>query len=149
MKVILIQDVKGLGKKGELVEASDGHARNFLIPRKLAVEANAANMNVLKTKHQAEQSRKERELTQAKDQTSRIKGATIVIKGKAGESGKLFGSITSRDIADQIKKQLALDVDKKKIVMDDTIKSIGSTEVEVKLYPEVSARFIVKVVQGE
>ncbi|MCX7710525.1 MAG: 50S ribosomal protein L9 [Clostridia bacterium] len=145
MKVILKQDVKGLGKKESMVEVSDGYARNFLFPKGLAVEATATNINVMKTKTEAEKSRKERELAQAKALAEKLKSITVVIKGKAGENGKLFGSITNKDIADKLKKDFNLDIDKKKINLPDALKAIGTTEVEVKLYPEVSTKLTVKI----
>ncbi|MCX8129886.1 MAG: 50S ribosomal protein L9 [Clostridia bacterium] len=149
MKVILKQDVKGMGKKESMVEVSDGYARNYLIPRGLAVEANATNINVMNTKKEAERSKKERELASAKALAEKIKNITVVIKTKAGENGKLFGSITSMDIAGKLKSDFGLDIDKKKIQLQDAIKALGTTEVEVKLYPEVSAKLMVKIEQGQ
>lgn len=147
MKVILKQDVKGLGKKEEMVNVSDGYARNFLFPKNMAVEANASNINVMNTKKEAEKTKKDRELAQAKEMAAKFKDIVVVIKTKAGENGKLFGSITSKDIADKLKADHKLDIDKKKIVMHDAIKALGTTELEVKLYPEVSAKLTVKVEQ--
>jgi large subunit ribosomal protein L9 len=145
MKVILTQDVKGLGKKDQMVEASDGYARNYLMPKGLAVEANAANMNAMKTKNEAEKSRKEREIAQARALAAKIKDITVTLKVKAGENGKLFGSITSKDVSDALKSQHKLDIDKKKLVMPDALKMIGTCEVEAKLYPEISSKFTVKI----
>lgn len=145
MKVILKQDVKGLGKVENLVNVNDGYARNFLIPRGLAVEATSENLNVMKMKKEAEQTRKSRELAHAKELAEKLKNMTVIIKAKAGESGKLFGSITSKDISDILKSKYGLDIDKKKLVMPDTIKSLGVLEIEAKLYPEVSAKLTVKV----
>lgn len=145
MKVILKQDVKGLGKKESMVEVSDGYARNFLFPKSLAVEASATNINVMNTKKEAEKNKKERELAKAKELAEKIKSITITFKTKAGENGKLFGSITSKDIADQLKSKHSLDIDKKMISMPDALKSLGSTEVEIKLYPGVSTKLAVKV----
>lgn len=145
MKVILKQDVKGLGKKESLVEVSDGYARNFLFPRALAVEATASNMNVMNTKKEAEKSKKDRELAQAKALADKIKEITVTLKVKAGENGKLFGSITSKDIADKLKGSAGLDIDKKKINLPEAMKSIGTYDVEVKLYPEVNAKLKVKI----
>lgn len=145
MKVILKEDVKGLGKKEQMVEASDGYARNFLFPKGLAVEATAANMNIMKTKKEAEAAKKEREIAQAKEMANKIKNITVTLKVKAGENGKLFGSITSKDVAEALKTQQKLDIDKKKLVMPDSIKSIGTFEAEVKLYPEISSKFTVKI----
>jgi large subunit ribosomal protein L9 len=146
MKVILKQEVKGLGKKEELVNVSDGYARNFLFPRGLAAEASASNINVMNTKKEAEKSKKDRELANARALADKVKQTTVIIKSKAGENGKLFGSITSKDISDRLKADFNLDIDKKKIVLPDTIKSLGTIEVEVKLYPEVSAKLTVKTI---
>ncbi len=147
MKVILKQDVKGLGKKEDMVNVSDGYARNFLFPRGLAAEASASNINVMNTKKEAEKTKKNRELAQAKELAAKLKETVVVIKSKSGENGKLFGSITSKDISDKLKSDFSLDIDKKKIVLPDPIKALGTTEVEVKLYPEVSAKLTVKTVQ--
>lgn len=149
MKVILKQDVKGMGKKENMVEVSDGYARNYLIPRGLAVEANATNLNVMNTKKEAERTKKERELQNAKVLAEKIKNTTVVIKAKAGENGKLFGSITSMDIASKLKSDFGLDIDKKKILLHDAIKTLGTMEVEVKLYPEVSSKLTVKIELGQ
>lgn len=146
MKVILKQDVKGLGKKEDMVNVSDGYARNFLFPRGLAAEASASNINVMNTKKEAEKSKKDRELAHAKELAGKVGQTTVVIKSKAGENGKLFGSITSKDICDKLKADFNLDIDKKKLVLPEPIKSLGTTEVEVKLYPEVSAKLTVKTV---
>ncbi len=145
MKVILKQDVKGLGKKEQMVEASDGYARNFLFPKGLAVEASATNVNIMKTKKEAESQKKEREIAQAKELAKKIKDITLTLKVKAGDNGKLFGSITSKDVAEAMKTQQKLEIDKKKLVMPDSIKSVGTFEVEVKLYPEISSKFTVKI----
>ena len=146
MKVILKQDVKGLGKTEDMVNVSDGYARNFLFPRGLAAEANAGNINIMKTKKEAERTRKDRELAQAKELALKVKDMVVVIKSKSGENGKLFGSITSKDISDKLKTEFNLDIDKKKIVLPDPIKSLGATEGEVKLYPEVSSKITVKII---
>ncbi len=146
MKVILKQDVKGLGKMEDLVNVSDGYARNYLFPRGLAAEANAGNINVMNTKKQAEKSKRDRELAHAKELALKVKETVVVIKSKSGENGKLFGSITSKDISDKLKSDFNIDIDKKKIVLPDPIKSLGTTEVEVKLYPEVSAKLTVKTI---
>ena len=145
MKVILKQDVKGLGKKEDMVNVSDGYARNFLFPRNVAVEASSTNINVMNTKKEAEKSKKDRELAHAKELAAKVKDIVVVIKTKAGENGKLFGSITSKDIADKLKADHKLDIDKKKIVMHDALKTLGTTELEVKLYPEVSTKLTVKI----
>lgn len=145
MKVILKQDVKGTGKKEQMVEVSDGYARNFLFPKGLAVEASAANVNIMKTKKDAEAQKKDREIAQAKELAKKIKDITLTLKVKAGDNGKLFGSITSKDVAEGMKAQHKLEIDKKKLVMPDAIKSVGTFEVEVKLYPEISSKFTVKI----
>ena len=145
MKVILKQDVKGLGKKEQMVEASDGYARNFLLPRGLAVEATSSNVNIMKTKKEAEAQKKDREIAQAKDLAKKIKDITVTLKVKAGENGKLFGSITSKDVAEALKSQQKLDIDKKKLIMPDSLKAVGTFEVEVKLYPEINSKFTVKI----
>lgn len=145
MKVILKQDIKNLGKKESMVEVSDGYARNYLFPRGLAVEASSVNINVMNTRKEAEKTKKDRELAAARQLASKLNETTVVIKTKSGESGKLFGSITSKDIADKLKSDFGLDVDKKKINLPDAIKSLGTIEVEVKLYPEVGAKLTVKI----
>ena len=145
MKVILLQDVKQVGKKGDVIEASDGYARNFLFPRKLAQEANDSNMHILNNKKENERKLKLAQLEAAQKLAGELKGKEITIKAKAGESGKLFGAITSKDVVELIKEQYKLEVDKKKIVMD-TIKLAGGYEIEVKLYPEVSTKMKVIVV---
>lgn len=147
MKVILKQDVKGLGKKEDMIEVKDGYARNFLLPRGLAVEANASNINDMKSKKESERQKRERELAHARELAEKLKKITVVIKSKAGENGKLFGSITNKDIADKLKSDFNIDIDKKKFVLADTIKTLGETQVEVKLYPEVSGTLTVKIVQ--
>lgn len=145
MKVILKQDVKGLGKTEDLVNVSDGYARNFLFPRGLAAEASASNINIMNTKKEAEKSRKDRELAQAKELAARLKDVVVTIRTKSGDNGKLFGSITSKDISDQLKKNFKIDIDKKKMVLPEPLKSIGNFEIEVKLYPEVSGKLAVKI----
>ncbi|AWK50263.1 50S ribosomal protein L9 [Clostridium beijerinckii] len=145
MKVILLQDVKKIGKKGDVIEASDGYARNFLFPRKLAQEANDSNMHILNNKKENERKQKLAELEAAQKLAGELKGKEITIKAKAGESGKLFGAITSKDVAELIKAQYKIEIDKKKIVMD-TIKLAGGYEIEVKLYPEVSTKMKVIIV---
>ena len=145
MKVILLQDIKQVGKKGDVIEASDGYARNFLFPRKLAQEASDSNMHILNTKKENERKQKLAELEAAQKLAGELKGKEITIKAKAGENGKLFGAITSKDVAELIKKQYKLEIDKKKIVMD-TIKLAGGYEIDVKLYPEVSTKMKVIIV---
>ena len=145
MKVILLQDVKSVGKKGDVIEASDGYARNFLFPRKLAQEANDSNMHILNNKRENERKGKLAQLEAAQKLAGELKGKEITIKAKAGESGKLFGAITSKDVAELIKAQYKIEIDKKKIVMD-TIKLVGGYDIDVKLYPEVSTKMKVIIV---
>ncbi len=144
MKVVLKQDVKGLGKKGELVNASDGYARNFLFPKNLAVEANAQNMTELKNREQAQKYKIETETAQAKANAERISGKTIRLTAKAGQNGKLFGSVTSKEIAEKLDAEFQIKVDKRKVIVDD-IKQFGTYEFEVKLYQGVSAKLYVTV----
>lgn len=147
MKVILKQDVKNLGKKDQLVETSDGYARNYLIPRGLAEEATAANINIMNMKKEAEKIKKDKEFAQAKKLAEKLKEITLVIKAKSGENGKLFGSITSKDISDKLKQDFNLDIDKKKINLPEALKSLGTTEVEIRLYPQVTSKLTVKIEQ--
>ncbi|HPV02567.1 MAG TPA: 50S ribosomal protein L9 [Clostridiales bacterium] len=145
MKVILKQDVKGLGKKDDLVNVSDGYARNFLFPKGLAVEANESNLNIVKTRKEAEKSRRDKELAQARKLAEELRNVEVVIRAKTGENGKLFGSITSKDISDKLKEDFGMDIDRKKLVMPDAIKATGTYEIDVKLYPEVSGRLKVRI----
>lgn len=147
MKVILKQDVKGLGKKEDMVNVKDGYARNFLFPRGLAAEANASNINDMNSKKASEKLKRERELAAARELGAKLKETTVTIKSKAGENGKLFGSITNKDIADKLKSDFNIDIDKKKLVLPESIKALGETQVEVKLYPEVSSTLTVKIIQ--
>lgn len=146
MKVILKQDVKGLGKKDEIVNASDGYAKNYLIPRGIAVEATSGNVNETVNKQKAAADKKQRELDTAKEFASKLKDKTVVIKAKAGENGKLFGAIAGKDIADAIKNQYKIEIDKKKIVLDDPIKTLGDHNVEIKIYAGVAVNVNVSVV---
>ena len=148
MKVILLQDVKKIGKKGDVIEASDGYARNFLFPRKLAQEASDANMHILNNKKENERKQKLAELEAAQKLAGELKGKEIKITAKTGDNGKLFGAITSKDVAELIKQQYKIEIDKKKIVMD-TIKLAGGYEIDVKLYPEVSTKMKVLIVPQE
>ena len=144
MKVVLTQDVKGLGKKGELVNASDGYARNFLFPRKLAVEANSQAMSELKNREASEKHRIETEIAAAKASAAKIEGKTVKLSAKAGANGKLFGSVTSKDVATVISKEIGIQLDKRKVVVED-IKSFGTFPVEVKLYNGITASMFVMV----
>ncbi len=144
MKVVLKQDVKGLGKKGELVSASDGYARNFLFPKNLAVEANAQNMTELKNREQAEKYKVETETAAAKKAAAEMNGKTIVLSAKAGANGKLFGSITAKEIAEKVEKEFGVKTDKRKITVED-IKQFGTFPFEIKLYQGVTAKLFVRV----
>ena len=144
MKVVLKQDVKGLGKKGELVNASDGYARNFLFPKNLAVEANAQNMTELKNREQAAKYKVDTETAEAKANAEKLSGKTINLTAKAGQNGKLFGSVTAKEIAEKIEKEFGIKTDKRKISVED-IKQFGTYEFEIKLYTGVSAKLFVRV----
>lgn len=147
MKVILTQDVKGLGKKGELVNASDGYARNFLFPRKLAAEANSQAMTELKNREDSKKHKIEVETQQAKASADKISGKTVKVTAKAGQGGRLFGSVTAKEIAAVMKTQFGIDIDKRKITVDD-IKSFGTYPATVKLYQGVTAEFSVTVTEA-
>ena len=144
MKVVLLQDVKGLGKKGELVNTSDGYARNFLFPRKLAMEANSQAMSELKNREAAEKHRIDMEIAAAKASAEKLEGKTVRLTAKAGANGKLFGSVTPQDVAAAIAQQFSIELDKRKVVVED-IKAFGTYPVEVKLYNGISAAMFVMV----
>lgn len=144
MKVILQQDVKSLGKKGDLVNASDGYARNFLFPKGLAVEANASAMNDYNNKESAKKFHKAEEIKAAQEMASKLEGKTFSLKAKAGANGKLFGSVTSKDVSAKIKDDLGIDIDKRKISMAD-IKAFGTVQAEIKVYQGISAKVFVQV----
>ena len=146
MKVVLMKDVKDLGKKDDIVNVSDGYGRNFLFPRGLAVEATSGKLNEVSDKKSSEKNKKQRELDAAKELAEKLNKLTVKIATKAGENGKLFGSITNKDIADEIKKQHKIEIDKKKIVVHDAMKSVGTYQVDVKLYPEVVAKITVIII---
>ena len=144
MKVILKQDVKNLGKKGELVKASDGYARNYLFPRGLATEANASAMNDFNNKENAKKYHKQQEIDAAKADAAKLDGKTFKLTAKAGANGKLFGSVTAKDVSAVIKTDLGLDIDKRKISVED-IKQFGTYEAEIKVYQGISAKIYVQV----
>jgi large subunit ribosomal protein L9 len=145
MKVVLLQDVKGAGKKGDLVQVSDGYARNFLLPRKLAKEANAQVMSELKSAESAKAWRIQKETEEARAAAASIEGKTVRLFAKAGQGGKLFGSVTSKEISDELKRSFHVDVDKRKIALDGEIRAFGTYQCEVKLYAGVSAKIYVLV----
>lgn len=146
MKVILTQDVKKVGKKGELLEVKDGYARNALFPKGLAVEANNVNMNQRKLEQRAEDKRKQQELDEANEIAAKINDKEIKLAVKAGEGGKVFGSITSKEIAEEIQKKFNVKIDKKKIQLKEAIKGLGGQKVVIKLHPSVTATVTVLVV---
>ena len=145
MKVILNQDVKGQGKKGDMINVSDGYARNFLLPKGLATEATKSAINEMKGKADAKAYREEKELEAAKELAAKIEAVSVTIESKSGDNGKLFGSITSGDVADALKMQGHIVVDKKKIVLHDPIKSVGEYSLTVKVHAGVSATLKVTV----
>ena len=146
MKVILKQDIKGVGKKDQVINAADGYARNFLFPRNLAVPADTGNMNNLKSKNESVAFRKGEDLKEAKKIAERMKERTVKIAVKAGDNGKLFGGVTAKEIAESLKKDFNIDVDKKKVLLSETIKVAGSTKVDIKLNEGVIATVQVMVV---
>lgn len=145
MQVILNQDVKGTGKKGQLVNVSDGYARNFLLPKGLAKEATKDNINILKGKKESLEYKIKTETDEAKAIAEKMKEISVVIKAKAGENGKLFGSVTSKEVSEELTKQHHIKLDKKKFVMPDGIKTLGVTEVDVKLYTGIVGKLKVDV----
>ena len=144
MKVVLLQDVKGKGKKGELCNVSDGYARNFLFPKKLAVEADNTALNELKNREESAAHHKKEEIAAAKETAAKLDGKTVSITAKAGAGGKLFGSVTSKEIAAEIKAKLGIEIDRKKMNVAD-IKNFGEYTAEIKLYQGVTAKITVKV----
>lgn len=147
MKVILLKDIKGTGKKGDIINASDGHARNYLIPRGLAKEATEGSLKEMEHHNAAKAKRDAEELASAKELAERLEKIVIEFKAKAGDGGRLFGSITNKDISDQIKAKHNLDIDKKKIVLDQPIRTLGTTTATVKVYPKVSAQMKISVTE--
>ncbi len=144
MKVVLLADVKGQGKKGELVNVSDGYARNFLFPKNLAIEANAAAMSELKNRESAAAHHKQEEINNAKALAEKLNGATVVIHAKAGSQGKLFGAVTSKEIAAEIKNSLGVEIDRKKMQVAD-IKNFGEYTADIRLYNGINAKINVSV----
>lgn len=149
MKVILQQDVKGQGKKGELVNVSDGYARNFLFPRGLAVEANAQAMSEKANKDSAAAFRLAEEKAAAEAKKAAIDGKTLTIVGKAGQSGKLFGSVTPKEVVEALKNQFGMEIDKKKISLHSEIKTFGTFECDVKFYTSIVASMNIDVIRGD
>ena len=145
MKVILLQDVKALGKKGEVVNVNDGYARNFILPKKLGVEANGKNLNDLKLQKNNEAKVAQEHLDAAKKLAEELKAGKVVLTMKVGEGGRTFSSVSSKEIAEAVKEQMHLDIDKKKIQLKEQIKTLGTHIVSVKLHPEVTAELNVSV----
>ena len=146
MKVILLDNIKGVGKKDEIINASDGYARNFLFPKKLAVEANNENISKLKAKKQSEQYKKDVNKENAEKIAKKLDDITLTIKVKAGENGKIFGGVTSKEISEELKKQYKIDIDKKKIILNENIKNLGSFDISMKLFEGVIGKLKVKVI---
>lgn len=147
MKVILLQDVKALGKKGEIVNVNDGYARNFILPKKFGLEANNKNMNDLRLQKQQEERMVQENLEAAKQLATDLSAGKVQLSIKAGEGGRVFGSVSGKEIAAAVKEQLGIDVDKKKIQLKETIKQLGTHNVPVKLHPKVTAELKVVVVE--
>ena len=148
MKVIFNVDVRGQGKKGEMKEVSDGYARNYLLPRKLATEATADNINALKLKEKAKAAQMAKEKAQAEENAKKLSGVQVIIRAKAGSGGKLFGAVTSQEISKALKEQFDIDIEKNKIVQADPIKTFGAFAVKAKLGYEVSGTINLLVVEG-
>jgi len=148
MKIILLQDEKKLGKKGEIIEASEGYARNYIIPKKIGVEATPKNMNDLKLQKANEAKVAQEQLEAAQELAKVLETKQVVVKMKAGEGGRAFGSVSSKEIVAEFKAQHGIELDKKKIVLADSLKNFGNYEVAVKLHPQVTGKFTVKVTEA-
>ncbi len=146
MKVILLKDVKGLGKAGDLVNSKDGYARNFLFPKNLAIEANEENLKKWEERKKEEAKKIEQEIEAANELKTRLENTTVTLKVKTGSQGRLFGSITSLDVANALKEQYGIDIDKRKIELKENIKSLGEFEAEVKLYQDIVAKLKINAV---
>lgn len=145
MKVILTQDVRGQGKRGQMIEVSDGYARNFLLPRKLAQEATVDNINTMRMNDKATQERQAKERAEALDLRNRMKDMTVVVTAKGGGAGRLFGSVTNTEVSEALAKQAGIQLDKRKIVLDEPIKSVGVYTVKCKLGYEINAELKIEV----
>lgn len=148
MQIVLLEDVKALGKKGQIVNVNDGYARNFILPKKLGAEATTKNLNDLKLQKANDAKLAAEQLAAAKELGAKLDESTVTLTIKAGEGGRAFGSVSSKEIGKAIADQLGLDIDKKKIMLSDPIKSIGSFEVPIKLHKDVTGRLAVKVVEA-
>ena len=149
MKVILTQDVKGKGKKGQMIEVSDGYARNFMLPRKVAVEATADAINTMRMNDKATQERIAREKAEAMELSKKLREMTLVVTAKGGGAGRLFGSVTNQEISDALKAKAGVTIDKRKIVISDPIKNVGTYTVTCKLGYEITAPLTVKIEEGK
>lgn len=147
MKVILLSDIKGVGKKDQIINASDGYAKNFLLPRKLAVEATKENMSNLEFKHKKNEEKRVKELEEAQLLAKQIEDNSIKLYVKIGKNGKLFGTVTNKEVASALEEQAGIKIDKKKITLKDSIKSIGDVTVDVKLHQSVTAKLKVSVIE--
>ena len=145
MKVILLEDIKGVGKRDEIINATDGYARNYLFPKKLAVEANQGNMAKLKARKESQAHKRELEKDKAIEIAKKIETITLNLGVKAGENGKIFGGVTSKEIAENLKNEYQIEVDKKKIQLKETIKNIGSFNVEIKLFEDITAKLKIRI----
>lgn len=148
MKIILLQDEKKLGKKGDIIEASDGYARNYILPKKIGVEATTKNMNDLKLQKANEDRLAQELLDKAKELASQLESKEVITRIKAGEGGKAFGSVSTKEIASACKEQNGIELDKKKIQLPEALKNFGTYEVAVKLHPQVTAKLSVKVLEA-
>ena len=146
MKVILLENIKGVGKKDDIINANDGCARNFLFPKNKAVEANATNLAKLKAKQNSENHKKEVEKSEAEKLKAKLENISLRIEVKAGENGKIFGGVTAKEVSDELKKQKNIDIDKKKILLKETIKTVGIFNVDVKLYEGVIGKIKVNII---
>ena len=145
MKVILLTDVKGKGKKGQMIEVSDGYARNYMLPRKIAIEATTDAVNTMRMNDKAAQERQAKERAEALETSKKLRELTLVVKAKGGGNGRLFGAVTNQEIADSLKKQTGIAIDKRKIVIDEPIKNVGTYTVKCKLGYEIVGQLTVKI----
>lgn len=148
MEIVLLEDVKALGKKGEIVKVNEGYARNFILPKKLGVEANSKNLNDLKLKKANQEKIAAKQLAEAKELGEKLEKASITLSIKAGDNGKAFGSVSGKEVSKAIQDQLNLEIDKKKLVLPEPLKTFGTHEVPVKLHKDVTAKLSVKVTEA-
>lgn len=149
MDIVLLEDVKALGKKGQIVKVNDGYARNFILPKKLGVEATGKNLNDLKLQKINEAKQAAEQLAAAKELAAKIEASPVTVSIKAGEGGRTFGSVSTKEIGKAVADQLKLDIDKKKMVLTDPLKALGNYEVPIKLHKEVTAKLTVRVVEAK